>query len=213
MRKRFSGSVAGLILFTVFILTGCEAALTGSSDISEEGFSFSDIYKNMQLMQAEIESLKTAIEIRDSIIPPVGAIQAWHKNLTHTPVLPEGWAECNGAPVDDPGSVYHGMNTPNLNGEGRFLRGSSGSGTLQEGATALPVSGFTTNTDTHSHRYTDPYVSGHSYKANGNGEGIFEYPTGNGGTTTSDSHNHTIQGGDSETRPVNMSVVWIIRIK
>ena len=30
--------------------------------------------------------------------------------------------------------------------------------------------------------------------------------------TTSDTHNHTFTGGE-ETRPVNMSVVWIIKVK
>ena len=32
-------------------------------------------------------------------------------------------------------------------------------------------------------------------------------------TSSSVGHTHGIAGGDLETRPVNMSVVWIIRVK
>ncbi len=60
---------------------------------------------------------------------PVGALIAWHKNFPGTPELPDGWTECNGQVLDDPESPYNGQMLPNLNGEGRFLRGSNASGT------------------------------------------------------------------------------------
>jgi len=59
---------------------------------------------------------------------PVGTVVAWLKNLSGTPALPDGWAECNGQTVDDADSPYYGQTLPNLNGENRFLRGSSSSG-------------------------------------------------------------------------------------
>ena len=62
---------------------------------------------------------------------PVGSIIAWHKHLAGTPNLPPGWAECNGLPVDDIDSPYHLKTVPDLNGEGRFLRGAAISGEPQ----------------------------------------------------------------------------------
>jgi hypothetical protein len=63
---------------------------------------------------------------------PVGAVVAWLKSFTNAPALPAEWVECNGQPLNLPGSPYHGMTVPNLNGAGdqpkRFLRGSAGSG-------------------------------------------------------------------------------------
>jgi hypothetical protein len=59
---------------------------------------------------------------------PVGAIIAWVKSFPNTPSLPANFVECNGQTLDDPASVYNGLVIPNLNGEHRFLRGSSSSG-------------------------------------------------------------------------------------
>ena len=59
---------------------------------------------------------------------PIGSMVAWLKNLTGTPALPDGWVECNGQTLSDAGSLYNGKVIPNLNGQNRFLRGSSISG-------------------------------------------------------------------------------------
>lgn len=64
-------------------------------------------------------------------IVPIGSIQAWHKDLSGVS-LPDGWVECNGQLLSDPESPLNGETIPDLNGESRFLRGSSTSGTLQD---------------------------------------------------------------------------------
>ena len=48
-----------------------------------------------------------------------------------SPVLPDGWAQCDGQVIADTDSVYNGVTLPDLNGEARFLRGGAVSGTNQ----------------------------------------------------------------------------------
>lgn len=131
-------------------------------------------------------------------IVPIGSIIAWHKSFTGTPILPDGWLECNGQPVNDMGSPYYGQALPNLNGEGRFLRGSATSGAQQADAFQ-------------GHR--------HSIIAWGNVAGS-HCQEGSGFTINSTIVGDSITDGvngtprtANETRPTNMSVVWIIRIK
>jgi hypothetical protein len=62
---------------------------------------------------------------------PIGTILAWHKNMPNTPALPFGFVECNGQVLNDAASPYNAKTIPNLNGEGRFLRGASQSGVDQ----------------------------------------------------------------------------------
>lgn len=65
----------------------------------------------------------------DIIGAPVGAVLPWLKSLTNTPALPSQYVECNGQTIADAESVYNGVTIPDLNGESRFLMGSSTSGT------------------------------------------------------------------------------------
>ncbi len=153
------------------------------------------------------------------ISPPIGAIVAWHRDVlgAGTPLdLPDGWTPCNGGVVNDLTSPINGATIPNLNGETRFLRGAATSGTLQDDRTRLPRStAFSTSTNVHSHGVL---VGGNSGPcSNDRAERAGQANGGCGPTTfptTADAHSHTItSGGDPETRPVNMSVIWIMRIK
>jgi len=67
-------------------------------------------------------------DLRRPTLPPIGAIVAWHRDMTGVPDLPDGWLECNGQVVDDEASPLYRQTLPNLNGEKRFLRGGSPSG-------------------------------------------------------------------------------------
>jgi hypothetical protein len=130
---------------------------------------------------------------------PVAGIVAWHKSIPGAPPsLPDGWLECNGQTVTDSASPLNGQLLPNLNGDGRFLRGSASSGTMQAD-----------DFKSHSHAMNGTNVDivtvvpsgGDQTIPHGGGGGLFGATTGTAST------------GGSETRPVNMSVVWIIRIK
>ncbi len=142
---------------------------------------------------------------------PVGSIMAWHKNMPQTPGLSDQWVECNGQLVTDGESPYKDAHVPNLNGDATgdplpvdsggttitsminpvFLRGGkmSGVGQLDE-------------LKSHKHTYTAPTnpfnVDSGSYTSV-IGNATVGQPTSN--------------FGGPETRPVNMSVVWIMKIK
>ncbi|MCP4130315.1 MAG: hypothetical protein GY754_04980 [bacterium] len=168
---------------------------SNAASINTNTASINNLNSNVSGHYSRIQALESEAALREKLAAPVGSIQAWHKNLAYTPTLPEGWAECNGAPVDDPHSVYYGMNTPNLNGERRFLRGSSSSGAMEDDAV-----------QEHSHFYNA--ASGGSYFSPKGTYYGFHWTH-----TQTDSEGVRGARAASETRPVNMSVVWIMRIK
>ncbi len=187
MKRNLFSIILGMALVSVLAFSGCE----------DSGFNGSDCNNSGQI----------------NMTVPVGTILAWHKNLTHTPTLPDGWAECDGQVISDSHSPYYGQDSPNLNGsakswnsKGSFLRGSSSSGEIQDDA-----------------------FQGHEVELNGahtwaTDEG---WQTGlHASYTHTDHYNSSLEHGRlvpngtngdlrtaSETRPVNMSVVWIMRIK
>lgn len=149
-------------------------------------------------------------------IPPIGSIIAWHKSMSGTPSLPYGWVECNGQTLNDPASPYHNQTIPNLNGDASganspglsekasmFLRGGTTSGTGQNDAF-----------QGHKHSITSNAIS-YSYGGmmiNEGAESNLPTATIEVGNPISDGTNGTPRTA-SETRPKNMSVVWIMRVK
>lgn len=153
---------------------------------------------------------------------PVGTILAWHRDWGATPALPDGWVQCNGQIVNDSDSVFNGLATPNLNSpsnawnsRGSFLRGGANSGLFE-------------SDQMQSHKHDD---AGHAHLL-----GLADLIGSPGGFNTPDfqpGSNHIVGAtqtasavlGDptdsgsgaarhgTETRPANMSVIWIIRIK
>ena len=128
---------------------------------------------------------------------PIGVVVAWLKDYTNTPSLPDNWVECNGQTLSDTDSVFDGQTIPNLNGavdsglKGRFLRGHTESG-LTESSQNL--------SHTHSLLARSTWeVSAGSRVSTGN--------THSASPITSGSD------GDTESRPHNYSVVWIMRVK
>ena len=88
-------------------------------------------------------------------------------------------------------------------------------GSSQGDATSLPDSSFSINGGAHNHSLPGALVN-----PNDNW-GLFDRgPRGPGATRISNrstnnggAHGHQITGGDSETRPINIAVYWIIRVK
>ncbi|MCP4132001.1 MAG: tail fiber protein [bacterium] len=195
MKEKIYRSFMGLVVAGVLTFTGCEAGLgqNDSGSDSSEGFSFSEIYSNINAMQEEIESLKKTneeqlemIEALQISVVPVGSITALEKTIDGSVYIPEGWAECNGQVVSDVDSLFYGETVPNLNGENRFLRGQAG---LSSATDPSVLKGGTT---THTHSFTQTSVD-LAPDASGDTSGAYTNPA-----------NHL---------PPYYSVTWIIRIK
>ena len=124
---------------------------------------------------------------------PIGTIMAWHKSMKQTPSLPKDWVECNGQKLRDPGSPYHGQMMPNLNGKFLFLRGGSKSGVYQKDKIKRLEFYFCVAGAQHQR-----ISFGNKWQIN------VAAPSYNARLHREFSH---------ETRPKNMSVVWIIKVK
>ncbi len=156
----------------------------------------------------------------EQIVPPVGSIIAWHPNLfPQAPALPAGWVRCQGQTLNDPQSPLDGRTIPNLNGQGRFLRGAPSSGALQDDQLETH-----THLDSgHTHAFARPRWF---YVDDPNG-GAMLHPEGQDAaqqfsttvTGYADLREPVALNGDAtvrhgaETRPTNMGVVWIMRVR
>lgn len=147
-------------------------------------------------------------------IVPIGAILPWHKSLTGTPSLPNGWVECSGQTLNDSQSPLNGQRIPDLNVKALFIRGGATSGVFQEDQMQSHThidSGHTHSSHDSDHNLTPHYVD---YSSNEYGEyhgattGVGYANLGN----PSESTAGPVRQGN-ETRPVNMSMVWIMRVK
>ena len=172
--------------------------------------------------EAKNQSLKEINESPAQV--PFGTIVAWHKtpnpkDLDKKLTLPTGWVECDGEPLPagspllDTGATH----TPDLNGKHPkqkvdnpdgtitlygyqlFLRGSTTSGTFGEDTIKKHKHGPLVGTDFVMQDDQTPGVP--SFKSDAGGAYRFQ-----GMATTG------VNGAD-ETAPVNMSVVWIMRVK
>lgn len=163
----------------------------------------------------------------NNVSVPIGGIIGWHQDLTGVPALPGSgeWVKCDGQTLSDANSPMNGQVIPNLNGNSlganspghtakvqMFLRGGTVSGSGQQDA-----------------------FQGHEHYLSDDGGGLFVGRTG--GSVSGDftstpafdgsaSRRRYLTGGGylaegangtprtaNETRPRNMSVVWIMRVK
>lgn len=171
-------------------------------------------------VNANFDQLFTKVNDLAAYHPPIGSIIAWHKDmLGGTPGLPASgeWVECNGQTLNDTGSNYHNRVIPNLNGDAAganspgqsgkvamFLRGGAISGTGQQDA----FQGHR-----HGSMNADFLIANQGLSA---GTGGSYVGAGSFAATTNDPVTDGTNGTPrtaNETRPVNMSVVWIMKVK
>lgn len=142
---------------------------------------------------------------------PIGSVVAWTNHVAGTPALPAGWVRCDGQVLSDAASPMNGQTIPNLNGgrtsqvgvgtRGLFLRGHSSSGEIES--------------DQSNH--FDGVEQSDSNQ--GMTQGVTGVPVAGWSGwvrqfyTTSGGDSHRFRNAQLETRPVNMSVVWIMRVK
>lgn len=151
---------------------------------------------------------------------PVGAVLPWHKSLFYSPAtLPSNWVECNGQTLDDADSPLDGRQIPDLNGatdehggKGLFVRGGTASGTYQEDQ----MQSHKHNDSGHTHVYkTRNFYGGGGGQSGSNYYGDYNHNINTGYANLTDpveSSGGVVRHGN-ETRPANMSMVWIMRIK
>lgn len=169
-------------------------------------------------VNANFDQLFTKVNDLAAYHPPIGTILAWHKSMAGTPSLPANgeWVECNGQILADGASPYNGQTIPNLNGDAAganspgqaaqvamFLRGGLTSGVGQQDAF-----------QGHRHPSWWPQsggsLAGGAYIAGRDFDPGAQYLYV--GDPSTDGTNGTPRTA-SETRPVNMSVVWIMKVK
>ena len=167
-------------------------------------------------------------DIIDNVhLAPIGTISAWVTKPTKETredemvSLPDGWVRCDGATIPEP-SVWAGQLTPNLNGEKRFLRGSSDSEMLTMEEDQMQDHKHQVSDPGHSHSYDDKYTSYNEHddgapgpKGADNDDERFDKSHDR---TSGSSHSGlTVEGvssgnSGSETRPKNMNVIYIMRV-
>lgn len=165
----------------------------------------------------------------------VGVVVAWPLEKA----IPSNWALCDGSQKPREGrfsalnKILEVAGYPYGAGDGSttftlpdfrgyFLRGLDAEGTRdsekgrtagsrQDWATAMPKKPFLiNNAGAHHHKYTtnsdgDPATSNRAEVGGGGDDD-------SANTAEAGLHNHTISGGDLETRPLNVAVNWIIYV-
>ncbi len=205
--RRGLGFAAGLLVPFVLLLSGILLADSLFQFSPGDLISAAQINNNFQELRGDIDTVSTDLETaRSNLLAPVGSIVAWHKHVQGGGLtIPGGWVECNGGTVNDPDSPIQGATIPNLNGaasynspgfgsaERLFLRGGTTSGAGEDDMF-----------ESHTHTYDSESESGGWGGTNDGARHVTENRIG--GVSTGAT-------GGSETRPKNMSVVWIMRVK
>lgn len=197
----------------------------GDPNSGSVGHIITDMYQRFGSTIKTLDSSGSVVHTTDltsisSIDIPIGGIIWWHKSLSGVPVLPAGWVECNGQVLSDPESLLDGQTMPDINGQAYFVRGSSTSGTTQSSQNLQ----HTHIQNAHSHTQNPQTISvAESLGTAGGNFGVkVEYSVNftlntalasEGNTPTSSDVATNQNSGSSEARPINMSMVSIIRVK
>ena len=136
---------------------------------------------------------------------PLGTIQMWHQHFdSGTLSLPWGWALMDATVIDDPESPFDGATPEDLIGDARFIRAGATSGVEQghafQGHRHGPLSPVTTFLGTQAGAGFIVGGGTNYTEANTTGDPVTD---GSNGTPVT----------ASETRPINMTAVMIIKIK
>ncbi len=199
-RTVLAGGIMGLIIpvaISALSITKTHTFTAGNPTVASE-------------INTNFDQLFTKVNDLAAYHPPIGTILAWHKSLSGVPGLPGTgeWVECSGQTLVDSNSPLNGRTIPNLNGAastGHFLRGSDASGVFQQ--------------DTFQGHWHVTGAGGVPFPQSTNGTLIES-----GDTWIQSPSNATVRSPISdningtprtagETRPVNMSVVWIMKVK
>lgn len=212
---------AGTLSGKIDSLTDHEKELRDHLDSIKASFGTLNPSTVDAILQA-INSNPIAAELLSQPRLPLGSIIAWHKNLTGVPPLSDEWAECNGQTVNGPkgekwrlpdlnGAVGSTDATDWRDGYQCFLRGNAISGVFQLATGIVPEANrYITGTQSEGAREIIN-GDGPAVSAGSRARAVADFLPGElkaaGGTPTWTHAEYAAM------RPVNMSVVWIIRVK
>lgn len=141
----------------------------------------------------------------------IGEKRDYHQSLLAGLSVPWGWALCDGTVISDAESPLNGKTIPDLNGEGRFIRGGDTSGTEQDDAMQR-ITGVYFPQQTNVGIASGVFSTGAAQASN-----RATNSTGGCAAVNFDSADSTspnpAKTSDTETRPINMSMVMIIKYK
>ena len=207
-------------------------------DLEEKSIE-DDVQQNAEdIVELQMDVIQLDYRITESL-PPVGTILAWHAQLSTIKAIPQGWQRCDGSLIET--GPLAGKHTPDLNFDGRFLRGGLDfqSGDFEEDAIQDHLhtdKGHTHHDNGHVHKFNKelpPNIDygdfilrhdGHldtlvcnDHCVGGAQWGLSfcrETPTGFSNIAPSTSNMGGVEEGRmaDETRVKNMKIVWIIRI-
>jgi len=191
----------GLTSNTEKIDVNSEAILTNTNNIAENSEASAKNTLDIEDVRTQLED---AYSIFDSL--PLGTIISWtpypDKNTQNPSDIPKGWMLCDGSEIKEGPWADH--LTPDINNSKRFLRGGVVADALNIEEDEVNTDGLTV-TDNTFHTYGCP--EGTTYVGS----------TGYGTCSSCDpdsycQYTQSINGGSTETKPINMNVVFIIKI-
>jgi hypothetical protein len=204
-------------------IVGLAAIVAGAAGFAGGAANVEFVYG--QALHAIARARKDAVDaIREQLPTPIGSIVAWHP-VDGTPALPIGWVRCDGAttledhPELEGKTVIPLSKVPNLNnvdelgflggkGGGAFLRGGTTSG-VPQGATKIPIFSEISVDDVPYMGRSKDHGAPHSDAdelITDVGEGRVKFKV-----DLQPSPDDRVRA--VRVRSVNMSVIWIIRVK
>lgn len=132
--------------------------------------------------------------------PPIGSIIPWNGSMANTPALSCGWVLCDGSAINDPESPYNGQLAPDLNNTGRFLRGSTSSGTLQNEDVGIHNHTASASSDGLHNHTVDPVA------ATSSSDGLHTHDVDPAAVTSSTDGNHSHGGNTGGVSSYNTSM-------
>ena len=175
----------------------------------------------MYPVNRDLECSNISVVVARLITAPIGTITAWTNRgsdaSSQYESLPDGWVLCDGGTIPEP-SMWAGEKTPNLNGEKRFLRGGDASDLLKMESHQLQDHQHHVSDNGHQHAHS-AWEEWGSHGGSGSGYTDIQKKKHGGHASDTDKAYSGVTVGavsagnyGSETRPINMSVLYIMRV-
>jgi len=162
------------------------------------------IKENSEAISTNTDAIENALDSFETL--PLGTILSWtpypDKNTQNPSSIPPGWMLCDGSEITE--GPWKGHQTPDINNSKRFLRGN--------------IVGNALNTEDDSVNTDGLHVYDRAFHVDGCVDGARRIG-GTGTGTCAGCHEdsyceftHGVYGDEDETRPINMNVVFIIKV-